>query len=201
MGRSDVSPPGYGLVHGEREIGEIMDIVEIIVGVLLAGGLLVLVSRGGMRLFRGPDPGSAVAPPRPPAPAPGPPTTAPLPTPPAARVILGETEQEAGALVDGLIIGHHLTRTHYEDRLEDQAETIDALRADVAAAWYPGDDADPDDDAEDDGSGGFGSGGAFGQGVQVPDLDPDLDPELAEFDAAGDPWEDDVFGFDEDDDD
>ncbi len=186
-----------------------MDIGEIVVGVLVGGGLLVLVSWGVVRWFRGSDPGSAVAPPRPPVPAPDPPTTAPLPTPPtpAAAVIFGETEREAGALVDGLIIGHHLTRTHYEDRLEDQAETIEALRTDVAAAWYPGDDADPGDDAEDDGFDdvddldGFGSGGAFGQAVRDPDLDPDLDPGLDGFGAAGDPWEDDVFGFDEDDED
>ena len=139
--------------------------METIVGLLIWGGLLVLVSRWVLRSYRGPSRKAAVT---------STPPAAPTGRPPVAPAALEASDREAGALVDGLIIGHHLTRTHYQDRLDDQAETIDVLRAEVAADSYLGDD----------------------------DLDEDLDEadteELEGMSGADDPWDDDIYGDDED---
>jgi hypothetical protein len=69
------------------------------------------------------------------------------PVPPAVE----ESARVTEALVDGLIIGHHLTRTHYQDRLTEQAETIDALRADATDGIYLGDDDLDSSDIDADG--------------------------------------------------
>jgi hypothetical protein len=151
--------------------------METIVGLLFWGGLLVLVSRWVMRSYRGASPRTPATPIPPAAPSPGPSTAPPT---------VEESARESGALVDGLIIGHHLTRTHYQDRLAEQAETIDALRADAADHTYPGgDDFDDVDDV-----GGYGA-------VSFSEAGSD---ESDEFEAADDPWDDDLFGYDEDDD-
>jgi hypothetical protein len=101
-----------------------------------------------------------------------------------------ESGRESGALVDGLIIGHHLTRTHYEDRLAAQAETIDALRAGAAEHAYLSDNEveDPDDL---DAVGGYKAVGFAGGSSEAGSN------ELDEFEAAEDPWEDDTFGHDD----
>jgi hypothetical protein len=157
--------------------------MDIIVGLLIWGGLLVLASRWVMRSYRGPSRRAPVTPTQP---------TAPSARPSIAPAAGEESAREAGALVDGLIIGHYLTRGHYQDRLDEQAETIDGLRAEVAADPYFGDDdLDDLDDAND--LGGYGTVG-FADGFE--------EAEAEEFDglgAAGDPWDDDVFGDDEDD--
>jgi hypothetical protein len=157
--------------------------METIVGLLIWGGLLVLVSRWVLRSYHGPSPKAPVTPTRP---------TAPSVRTSSAPAAVEESAREAGALVDGLIIGHHLTRTHYKDQLDEQAETIDALRAEVAADTHLGDDDfDELDDADD--LGRYGAGGVadgFGE-AEADDLDG--------FGAEEDPWDDDVFGYDEDD--
>lgn len=102
----------------------------------------------------------------------------------AAQPEVEESAREGGALVDGLIIGHHLTRTHYEDRLAEQAEAMGALRDDVADHEYVGgDDLDDVDDVggHDAERGEFGSEGSDESG------------------AGDDPWDDDVFGYEDDD--
>jgi hypothetical protein len=160
--------------------------MDIIVGTLIWGGLLVLVSRWLMRSYRGRSPRAPVTPTQPTQP------TAPSAKPSIAPAAVEESAREAGALVDGLIIGHYLTRGHYQDRLDEQAETIDGLRAEVAADTYFGDDdLDDFDDAND--LGGYGTVG-FADGFEEAEAD-DLDG----LGAAGNPWDDDVFGHDEDD--
>lgn len=160
--------------------------MEIIVGLLFWGGLLVLVSRWLVRSYRGSSSRTAVTSTRP---------VVPTTRPSAAEPTVEGSAREGGALVDGLIIGHHLTRTHYEERLAEQAEVVEALRADVADhAYLGGDDLDGEDDL--DGYGAVGSADGLG------------DAELDEFGSDGsdesgaddDPWDDDVFGYDEDDD-
>ena len=152
--------------------------METIVGLLIWGGLLVLVSRWVMRSYRASSSTTPVTPTRP---------AAPSPRPSTAQPPVDESARESGALVDGLIIGHHLTRTHYQDRLAEQAETIDALRAEAREDAYLGDD--DLDDVGGDGTVGFADG--FGE-AESEDLD---DPG-----AADEFWDDDVFGHDEDDD-
>jgi hypothetical protein len=77
------------------------------------------------------------------------------------------------ALVDGLIIGHYLTRDHYRRQLDELESEADELRA-AQDPWF-GDDIDADEDRD-----------AF---------DDDLD--YAEFDAMGgfgvEPWAEDLF--------
>ena len=80
------------------------------------------------------------------------------------------------ALVDGLVIGHFLTRDHYQRRIGALEESIDEL----------GQDRDPwlDD---------FGAG----------DDDLEAGTDYAEFDAIGgfgvEPWADDLFDLDDED--
>jgi hypothetical protein len=157
--------------------------METIVGLLIWGGLLVLVIRWVVRTARGVPPKAPVAPTQPAA--------SPPARPAVAHMAVEDTPREAEALVDGLIIGHYLTRTHYEDRLDEQAEVIDALRTAAADDTYFGDDdVDEHDDLED----GRGSGaGGFADGFGQADGD-----EFDGFGAADDPWGD-VFGDDEDD--
>ncbi len=159
--------------------------MEIIVGLLFWGGLLVLVSRWVVRSYRGSSSRAPVTPPRPVVP-----TTRPSAAPPTVE----ESAREGGALVDGLIIGHHLTRTHYEERLAEQAEVVEALRADVADHAYLGGDGDDDDDDV----GGYGAVGvADGLGdAELDEFGPDGSDESG---AEDDLWDDDVFGYDEDD--
>lgn len=84
--------------------------------------------------------------------------------------------READALVDGLVIGHFLTRDHYRARIDELEDSIDEL-AGERDRWLEfaiaGDDGD----------------------------DEDLD--LAEFDAIGgfgvEPWADDLFDLDDED--
>lgn len=139
--------------------------METIVGLLIWGGLLVLVVRWVMRSSRGPSPRAPVTPVR---------SAPPSLWRSTAPTAVEESARETGALVDGLIIGHHLTRTHYQERLAEQAGTIHALRADAVAAAYLGDDRDDFEDGPD---------------------------ELDGLGGTGDPWDDDVFGYDEDEDD
>jgi hypothetical protein len=157
--------------------------METIVGLLFWGGLLVLASRGVMRLYRGPSSRVPVAPARPVVPP-----TRPL----AAQPTVEESARESGALVDGLIIGHHLTRTHYEDRLAEQAEAMESLRADIADHTYTGGD-DLDDGDVMGGVDAVGSSDGFGN-VEGDEFGSD------ESGVGDDPWDDDVFGYDEDDD-
>ena len=151
--------------------------METIVGLLFGGGLLVLVSRWVLRSYRGPAPKAPVT------------QTGPA-KPWVALEAVEESAREAGALVDGLIIGHHLTRTHYKDRLDEQAETIETLRAEVAADSYLGDD-EADDFDEFAGHDTVGFAGGFGE-AEADDLDGLGD--------ADDPWDDGIFGYDEDED-
>jgi hypothetical protein len=170
-------PVGRLLSH---RLASVLD-METIVGSLFWGGLLVLVSRWVMRSYRGASPRTPRTPARP---------AAPYPRPSVAPPTVEESARESGALVDGLIIGHHLTRTHYQDRLSEQAETIDALRADAAdQAYLGGDDLDEVDDV-----GGYGAVD-FADGLGEAGSD-----ESDESGAADDPWDDDVFGYDEHDD-
>ena len=68
--------------------------------------------------------------------------------------LLGDTLREDEALIDGLIIGHFLTRHHYEERLDDANEQLEALR-DEWEPWHSGNrdrienpsSADPMEDA------------------------------------------------------
>ena len=68
---------------------------------------------------------------------------------------------EDGALIDGLVIGHFLTRDHYRARIDELEDSIDAL-AHEAERWLvfavTGDDGNGDDldDVEFDAIGGFG---------------------------------------------
>ena len=172
-------PAGHG-GHLSHPLATVVD-MEAIAGLLFWGGLLVLVSRWVMRSYRGPSPKAQVTPTRPAAPA---------AKPSVALAEYEESAREAGALVDGLIIGHHLTRTHYKDRLEEQAETIDHLRAEVAADSYLDDEeADDFDEFAGDSTVGFADG--FGE-AEADDLDGLGD--------ADDPWDDEIFGYDEDED-
>ena len=164
--------------------------METIVGLLFWGGLLVLVSRWVMRSSRGSSPRTPDTP--------ASPSLWRSTAPPAVE----ESARETGALVDGLIIGHHLTRTHYQDRLAEQAETIHALRADAVTEAYLGDD-DRDDLEEAHGPGGYGAVGygAVGDADGFGEVEDAGSAELDGFGGTGDPWDDDIFGYDEDEDD
>ncbi|TVP69123.1 MAG: hypothetical protein EA340_07695 [Nitriliruptor sp.] len=160
---------------------------EFLIGTLFWGGLLVLVllwmDRGRRR---GRSTGQAWTGQRPAPPsttgrsasstpvAPGPRTT-----PVAAE---DRDERVSDALVDGLVIGHFLTRDHFTQRVDELEGEVDDLRS-AQRSWA--------DDWADSASDTF------------DDLDADLD--FAEFDAMGgfgvEPWADEMFGPDEDDED
>lgn len=162
--------------------------LEFLVGTLFWGGLLVLVllwlgrgRRRGRSVGRAWD-GQRTAPPA--SAVPGTPSTPVANDPRTAPV--GTTaerdERVDDALVDGLVIGHFLTRDHSTRRIDELEGQVDELRSadrDWAGDWSDG-ASDP-----------------------IDELDADLD--LAEFDAMGgfgvEPWADDLVGHDEDDED
>ncbi len=77
-----------------------------------------------------------------------------------ARAVEEQRFREDEALADGLVIGHFLTRDHYQrrvDDLEDHLDEVDRQRDRWAEAAATGDDLHDDlDDAEFDAMGGFG---------------------------------------------
>lgn len=88
--------------------------------------------------------------------------------------------RDDGALVDGLIIGHVLTRDHYRPQVADLEEQLDALESRYADVWaaagdddgHAGEDAGPggpldggfDDSFDRFGGSGDGFGDDFGDG-------------------------------------
>ena len=161
--------------------------LEFLIGTLFWGGLLVLVilwmGRGRRRRSRA---GQAWTHERP-----APPSTTPRAgsstaadrgsrTSPARAE--ARDQQVSDALVDGLVIGHFLTRDHFTRRVDELEGELDDLRS--AQRSWPDDWSDSASDT-------------------IDDLDADLD--LAEFDAMGgfgvEPWADEMFGPDEDDED
>lgn len=152
-----------------------MGTIGTIVGTIVWGGLLWLALAW---LIRGPKP----KPSRPASPldpgagrAGG---SAVAPTPPVARQLPPDEQRLRvdDALVDGLVIGHFLTRDHYERRIGELEDSIDEL----------GHERDPWIDG----------------GVGDDDLEHGTD--YAEFDAMGgfgvEPWADDLFDMDDMDD-
>ena len=90
--------------------------MEVIIGAVFWGGLLILVlvwiGRGTRR--RGPTRGQAPEPAAPPD---------------------GRERQVNDALVDSLVIGHYLTRDHYRTRLDDLESDAEGLRA-AQDPWF-----------------------------------------------------------------
>jgi hypothetical protein len=162
-------------------------VLEFLIGTLFWGGLLVLVILWmGRGRRRGSSTGQAWTHERPAPPSttaraasPSPADRGSRPTPVRAEV---RDEAVSDALVDGLVIGHFLTRDHFTRRVEELEGQVDDLRS-AQRSWTD----DWSDSASD----------------VVDDLDADLD--LAEFDAMGgfgvEPWADELFGPDEDDED
>lgn len=148
--------------------------MDIVIGTIFWGGLIWLSlawlmrgpkpkpSRPGPRVDPGADRagGSAVA-----------------STPPATRQLPPDEQRKRvdDALVDGLVIGHFLTRDHYQRRIGELEDSIDEL----------GHERDPCLD------GGLG------------DDDLEHGTDYAEFDAMGgfgvEPWADDLFDMDDED--
>jgi len=162
-------------------------VFEFLIGTLFWGGLLVLVllwmDRGRRR---GRSTGQAWTGQRP-----APPSTtarsessAPVTRGPWTAPVGAEDRDErvSDALVDGLVIGHFLTRDHFTQRVDELEGEVDDLRS-TQRSWTD-DGADSDSDP-------------------IDHLDADLD--FAEFDAMGgfgvEPWADEMFGPDEDDED
>lgn len=90
-----------------------------------------------------------------------------------------ETPRESEALADGLVIGHFLTRHHYEERIGELEAELGERSADARESWeFGGEGADP-------------AGGGFEDGVGFD-----------EFDALSghsvEPWYDDFLGLDDD---
>jgi len=161
--------------------------LEFLLGLLVWGGLLVLVIRWmdrGRR--RGSSVGQTWTHERPAPSSTTAPSVASTPVAPAARttpVRAADRDQRVDdALVDGLVIGHFLTRDHFTRRVDELEGEVEDLRS--AQRSWTDDWSDAASDALDD-------------------LDTDLD--LAEFDAMGgfgvEPWADEMFGPDEDDED
>ncbi len=147
--------------------------MDIIVGIIFWGGLLVLVLGWLTRSADGGPSHGASGSDRTWT------TRSAAPTPPGPAVPATEARQrETDALTDGLVIGHFLTRDHERRRLDE-------LEGQLEAAGWASHRGEP---AEDDA--GFDAGLSLGA-----DLDADLD--LAGFDALGgfgvEPWADDLI--------
>ena len=149
--------------------------MDIVIGTIIWGGLLwltiVWLSRGwtSKPANRGPGTGPGAGGTGGSAGAPAPPTVRQLP-PDEQRLRVDD------ALVDGLVIGHFLTRDHYQRRIGELEDSIDEL----------GHERDPWLD------GGLGD-----------DDDLEAGTDYAEFDAMGgfgvEPWADDLFDMDDED--
>jgi hypothetical protein len=148
--------------------------MDIVIGIIVWGGLLWLTLAWLMR--------GSKAEPAPSGPATGlgagrSGTSAVAPTRPVARQLSADEQRMRvdDALVDGLVIGHFLTRDHYQRRIGELEDSIDEL----------GSERDPWLD------GGF------------TDEDLDAGTDHAEFDVLGgfgvEPWADDLFDFDDED--
>ena len=148
--------------------------MDIVIGIIVWGGLLWLVlawfARAGRSEAsgRGADAGPSQDRTGTSAAGPGPPgVDQRLPDEQKLRV--------DDALVDGLVIGHFLTRDHYERRLEDLEDALDEW-GHTRDPWLDG-------------------------GLGDDDLDDGTD--YAEFDAMGgfgvEPWADDLFDLDDED--
>lgn len=157
--------------------------MDILLGLAFWGGLLALVVAGLARMGRAERRPTPSTPPTPhgtpagPAPPAGP--TVATPRQPAAepqrRTVDEQRLREDQALADGLIIGYALTRDHYRDRIDQLHDHLDEVtdEHDRWAAAARGDDLDSGlDSAEFDAIGGFGV----------------------------EPWADDLYSFDNDDD-
>ena len=159
--------------------------LEFLIGTLFWGGLLVLVilwiDRGRRRGSSADRAGSHERPAARAATGRSASSTPVVHGPRTTPVGAEDRDQQVGdALVDGLVIGHFLTRDHFTRRLDALEDEVDGLRS--AQRSWSDDGSDPSSDALDD-------------------LDADLD--LAEFDAIGgfgvEPWADEMFGPDGDD--
>lgn len=149
--------------------------MDFLVGLIFWGGLLLLTlnwlaragsSGGGTGGSTRPDTRAL-------APHAGPP---PWPSSgPRAGMVEDQRLREDEALADGLVIGHFLTRDHYQDRIERLEDNLGELASD-RDRWLE----------------------AAGTG---DDLDDELD--YAEFDALGgfgvEPWADDLFDLEDED--
>lgn len=134
--------------------------MDILLGVIFWGGLLLLalnwLARTGSSGYRTDVPGRQDTRSVPPSPG--------APPWPSGSAQPGYVEdqrlREDDALSDGLVIGHFLTRDHYEsriDRLEDHIEDLTGERDRWLEAAATGDDLlDELDYAEFDALGGFG---------------------------------------------
>jgi hypothetical protein len=124
--------------------------METLLGVLIWGAVTVvviawLVSLWGSSASRPAPPPTGDPSPR----SPGVPSAPPVPpsAKPAPPVLADETLREGEALADGLVIGHYLTREHYERELDDLTAQLDEVREELTGwEWDPaGDDADLDE--------------------------------------------------------
>lgn len=154
--------------------------MDIVIGTIFWGGLLWLTLVWLARVLepkpRHQPPGRAPGTGRSVGATPGP---AAAPAPPAARQLPPDEQRLRvdDALVDGLVIGHFLTRDHYERRVGELEDSIDEF-ARERDPWLDG-------------------------GLGDDDLEAGTD--YAEFDAMGgfgvEPWADDLFDADFDDED
>lgn len=114
-------------------------------GIVFWGGVFVAIAAF---LTRGPSDGRGLPTSR---------SRAVVPPPSAAPV--GDRRREHDALVDGLIIGHVLTRDHHRPRIAELEEQLHLLEARYDDVWAPtggdeddggiSDDADLDDGFDD----------------------------------------------------
>lgn len=194
--------------------------MELLLGVLLWGAVVALLL-GWRARSRPSDPHRDAAPPRsvsaaPSAPRNGPPSGPPNGPPSAPQPTLTREDQrrrEDDALVDGLVIGHFLTRDHNRRQAEELIARIDEL-ADERDHWREladtgmdeGDHLDTGFDDLDAGAHDLDGAGIVDGFGSTDDLDLLDDPDgldHAEFDAmAGfgvEPWADDLFDLDDED--
>ncbi len=149
--------------------------MEIFLGLLAVAIVLSLFASRGRSTVRGED-----------QPPPGPPPAGSRPGPEVTR---DAGTREGDALVDGLIIGHFLTRDHYERRLAEAEEQLrDQQRELVRGELSEGDGWERSEPHELDAFDGL----AAAEGPWVEDLGGDLAGDL-DGDGAGfdelDPWE------------
>jgi hypothetical protein len=120
--------------------------METLLGVLVWGVLAVAVIAWIVSLWG--SGGSSSSPPSADGTSPRSPASRPAPpAPPSARpappVLPDETLREGEALVDGFVIGHELTREHYERELDELTSQLDEVRHELAGwEWDPAGDDD-----------------------------------------------------------
>jgi hypothetical protein len=186
-----------GTLH-EVEVGQRLDrkgqVMEtVLVVVLVLGGLALLVGLGGAarrsaRSGTAPSPAPSAPPPRPHQP-PRPGTASRAQTP-------FETRRETEALVDGLIIGHHIGRERAERDHRPLQDELDRARDELRA--FEDVLASGDEDATD---GGAGEGEPWYLDAHPADVDHAIgDLDGAEVDSLdGLDTFDDLDGFEDDD--